>query len=200
MDDDEFEKFIDDIDSALDDDDDEVYIELTLDSHDKITEAVAYTCTTAEGNIDSINTSDRSIEIDNDDYDYTSSTTFSIIDGEDKITKDDDIDDAIDDDKSFEVTAIINDDNEVISVIGYVSAIDDVDVDSFHYDDEDADKCYLKLNISTSSTKYYFVDDYDYEESDGLDELDKKVNDDDENVSVDLELNEDGKIEDMTIK
>ena len=197
VDDDEFEKFIDDIDSALDDDD-EVYIELTLDSHDKITEAVAYTCTTAEGNIDSIDTSDRSIEIDNEDYDYTSSTTFSIIDGEDKITKDDDIDDAIDDDKSFEVTAIINDDNEVISVIGYVSAIDDVDVDSFHYDDEDADKCYLKLDISTSSTKYYFVDDYDG--SDGLDKLDKKVNDDDENVSVDLELNEDGKIEDMTIK
>ena len=197
VDDDEFEKFIDNIDSALDDD--EVYIELTLDSHDKITEAVAYTCTTAEGNIDSIKTSDRSIEIDNEDYDYTSSTTFSIIDGEDKITKDDDIDDAIDDDKSFEVTAIINDDNEVISVIGYVSAIDDVDVDSFHYDDEDADKCYLKLDISTSSTKYYFVDNYDYEGSDGLDELDKKVNDDDENVSVDLELNEDGKIEDMTI-
>ena len=197
VDDDKFEEFIDDIDSALDDDD-EVYIELTLDSHDKITEAVAYTCTTAEGNIDSIKTSDRSIEIDNEDYDYTSSTTFSIIDGEDKITKDDDIDDAIDDDKSFEVTAIINDDNEVISVIGYVSAIDDVDVDSFHYDDEDADKCYLKLNISTSSTKYYFVDDYDG--SDGLDKLDKKVNDDDENVSVDLELNEDGKIEDMTIK
>ena len=200
VDDDEFEEFIADIDSALDDDDDEVYIELTLDSHDKITEAVAYTCTTAEGNIDSINTSDRSIEIDNEDYDYTSSTTFSIIDGEDKITKDDDIDDAIDDDKSFEVTAIINDDNEVISVIGYVSAIDDVDVDSFHYDDEDADKCYLKLNISTSSTKYYFVDDYVYDGSDGLDELDKKVNDDDENVSVNLELNEDGKIEDMTIK
>ena len=196
VDDDEFEEFIDDIDSALDDDD-EVYIELTLDSHDKITEAVAYTCTTAEGNIDSIDTSDRSIEIDNEDYDYTSSTTFSIIDGEDKITKDDDIDDAIDDDKSFEVTAIINDDNEVISVIGYVSAIDDVDVDSFHYDDEDADKCYLKLDISTSSTKYYFVDDYDG--SDGLDKLDKKVNGDDEKVSVDIELNEDGKIEDMTI-
>ena len=196
VDDDEFEEFIADIDSALDDDD-EVYIELTLDSHDKITEAVAYTCTTAEGNIDSIDTSDRSIEIDNEDYDYTSSTTFSIIDGEDKITKDDDIDDAIDDDKSFEVTAIINDDNEVISVIGYVSAIDDVDVDSFHYDDEDADKCYLKLDISTSSTKYYFVDDYDG--SDGLDKLDKKVNGDDEKVSVDIELNEDGKIEDMTI-
>ena len=198
VDDDEFEKFIDDIDSALDDD--EVYIELTLDSHDDITEAVAYTCTTAEGNIDSIDTSDRSIEIDNDDYDYTSSTTFSIIDGDDKITKDDDIDDAIDDDKSFEVTAIINDDDEVISVIGYVSAIDDVDVDSFHYDDEDADKCYLKLDISTSSTKYYFVDNYDYNGSDGLDKLDEKVNDDDEDVSVNLELNEDGKIEDMTIK
>ena len=75
-----------------------------------------------------------------------------------------------------------------------------MDVDSFHYDDEDADKCYLKLAISTSSTKYYFVDNYDYNGSDGLDELDKKVNDDDEDVSVNLELNEDGKIEDMTIK
>lgn len=198
VDDDEFEKFIDDIDSALDDDD-EVYIELTLDSHDDITEAVAYTCTTAEGDIDSIDTSDRSIEIDEEDYDYTSSTTFSIIDGDDKITKDDDIDDAIDDDKTFEVTAVINDDDEVISVIGYVSAIDDADVDSFHFDDEDADKCYLKLDISTSSTKYYFVDNYDYDGSDGLDELDEKVNEDDKNVSVDIELNEDGKIKNMTI-
>ena len=194
VDDDEFEEFIDDIDSALDDDD-EVYIELTLDSHDDITEAVAYTCTTAEGNIDSIDTSDRSIEIDNEDYDYTSSTTFSIIDGEDKITKDDDIDDAIDDDKSFEVTAIINDDDEVISVIGYVSAIDDATIDKFEYDDDnDADECYIRFDLKASSVKYYFDDSWE------IDEVEEVYDEyDDGSDSASIELNDEGKITKITI-
>ena len=192
VDDDEFEKFIDNIDSALDDDD--VYIELTLDSHDKITEAVAYTCTTAEGNIDSIDTSDRSIEIDRENYDYTSSTTFSIIDGDDKITKDDDIDDAIDDDKSFEVTAIINDDDEVISVIGYVSAIDDATIDKFEYDDDnDADECYIRFDLKASSVKYYFDDSWEIEE---VEEVYDKYDDGD---SASIELNDEGKIKKITI-
>ena len=190
VDDDEFEDFVD----AVKDADDEVYIELTLDSHDKITEAVAYTCTTAEGNIDSIDTSDRSIEIDNEDYDYTSSTTFSIIDGEDKITKDDDIDDAIDDDKSFEVTAIINDDNEVISVIGYVSAIDDATIDKFEYDDDnDADECYIRFDLKASSVKYYFDDSWEIEE---VEEVYDKYDDGD---SASIELNDEGKIKKITI-
>ena len=191
VDDDEFEDFVD----AVKDADDEVYIELTLDSHDKITEAVAYTCTTAEGNIDSIDTSDRSIEIDNDDYDYTSSTTFSIIDGDDKITKDDDIDDAIDDDKSFEVTAIINDDDEVISVIGYVSAIDDATIDKFEYDDDnDADECYIRFDLKASSVKYYFDDSWEIEEVEEVyDEYD------DGSDSASIELNDEGKITKITI-
>ena len=187
---DELSDFVD----AVKDADDEVYIELTLDSHDDITEAVAYTCTTAEGNIDSIKTSDRSIEIDNDDYDYTSSTTFSIIDGDDKITKDDDIDDAIDDDKSFEVTAIINDDDEVISVIGYVSAIDDATIDKFEYDDDnDADECYIRFDLKASSVKYYFDDSWKIEE---VEEVYDKYDDGD---SASIELNDEGKIKKITI-
>ena len=190
VDDDEFEDFVD----AVKDADDEVYIELTLDSHDKITEAVAYTCTTAEGNIDSIDTSDRSIEIDRENYDYTSSTTFSIIDGDDKITKDDDIDDAIDDDKSFEVTAIINDDDEVISVIGYVSAIDDATIDKFEYDDDnDADECYIRFDLKASSVKYYFDDSWEIEE---VEEVYDKYDDGD---SASIELNDEGKIKKITI-
>lgn len=186
---DELEDFVDAVKDA-----DDVYIELTLDSHDEITEAVAYTCTTAEGNIDSIDTSDRSIEIDNDDYDYTSSTTFSIIDGDDKITKDDDIDDAIDDDKSFEVTAIINDDDEVISVIGYVSAIDDATIDKFEYDDDnDADECYIRFDLKASSVKYYFDDSWEIEE---VEEVYDKYDDGD---SASIELNDEGKIKKITI-
>ena len=155
---------------------------------------MAYTCTTAEGNIDSIDTSDRSIEIDNDDYDYTSSTTFSIIDGDDKITKDDDIDDAIDDDKSFEVTAIINDDDEVISVIGYVSAIDDATIDKFEYDDDnDADECYIRFDLKASSVKYYFDDSWEIEE---VEEVYDKYDDGD---SASIELNDEGKIKKITI-
>ena len=187
---DQLDDFVDDINDA----DDEVYIELTLDSHDKITEAVAYTCTTAEGNIDSIDTSDRSIEIDNEDYDYTSSTTFSIIDGDDKITKDDDIDDAIDDDKSFEVTAIINDDDEVISVIGYVSAIDDATIDKFEYDDDnDADECYIRFDLKASSVKYYFDDSWE------IDEVEKVYDEYDDGDSASIELNDEGKIKKITI-
>ena len=188
---DELSDFVD----AVKDADDEVYIELTLDSHDDITEAVAYTCTTAEGNIDSIKTSDRSIEIDNDDYDYTSSTTFSIIDGDDKITKDDDIDDAIDDDKSFEVTAIINDDDEVISVIGYVSAIDDATIDKFEYDDDnDADECYIRFDLKASSVKYYFDDSWK------MKEVEEVYDDyDDGSDSASIELNDEGKITKITI-
>lgn len=188
---DELSDFVD----AVKDADDEVYIELTLDSHDDITEAVAYTCTTAEGNIDSIKTSDRSIEIDNDDYDYTSSTTFSIIDGDDKITKDDDIDDAIDDDKSFEVTAIINDDDEVISVIGYVSAIDDATIDKFEYDDDnDADECYIRFDLKASSVKYYFDDSWK------IKEVEEVYDDyDDGSDSASIELNDEGKITKITI-
>lgn len=190
VDDDEFEDFVD----AVKDADDEVYIELTLDSHDKITEAVAYTCTTAEGNIDSIDTSDRSIEIDNDDYDYTSSTTFSIIDGDDKITKDDDIDDAIDDDKSFEVTAIINDDDEVISVIGYVSAIDDATIDKFEYDDDnDADECYIRFDLKASSVKYYFDDSWK------IKEVEEVYDEYDDGDTASIELNDEGKITKITI-
>ncbi len=188
---DELSDFVD----AVKDADDEVYIELTLDSHDDITEAVAYTCTTAEGNIDSIKTSDRSIEIDEDDYDYTSSTTFSIIDGDDKITKDDDIDDAIDDDKTFEVTAVINDDDEVISVIGYVSAIDDASIDKFEYDEDNkADECYIRFDIKASSVKYYFDDSWE------IDEVEKVYDDyDDGSDTASIELNDEGKITKITI-
>lgn len=189
VDDDEFEKFIDNIDSALDDD--EVYIELTLDSHDEITEAVAYTCTTAEDDIDcdSISTSNERIEIDGEDYDYSSSTEVNIKDGEDEITKISDLEDALDEDKgkTITVTAVVNDDDEILSITGYVSEISGVDLDDFKYRSSyDPDECSVEID----GTEYTFDSGWDIEAI-------KKLYDeyDDGDTEVDMKLNDEGVIE-----
>ncbi len=190
VDDDEFEKFIDDIDSALDDDD-EVYIELTLDSHEEITEAVAYTCTTAEDDIDydSIDTSDDTIHIDDDDYEYSSSTIVDIVDGDDKITKMSALEDALDEDKgkTITVTAVVNDDDEILSITGYVSEISGVDLDDFKYRSSyDPDECSVEID----GTEYTFDSGWDIEAI-------KKLYDeyDDGDTEVDMKLNDEGVIE-----
>ena len=190
VDDDEFEEFINDIDNALDDD--EVYIELTLDSHDKITEAVAYTCTTAEDDIDydSIDTSDDTIHIDDDDYEYSSSTIVDIVDGDDKITKMSDLEDALDEDKgkTITVTAVVNDDDEILSITGYVSEISGVDLDDFKYRSSyEPDECSVEID----GTEYTFDSGWDIEDI-------KKLYDeyDDGDTEVDMKLNDEGVIED----
>ena len=192
VDDDEFEEFIDDIDSALDDDD-EVYIELTLDSHDKITEAVAYTCTTAEDDIDydSIDTSDDTIHIDDDDYEYSSSTIVDIVDGDDKITKMSDLEDALDEDKgkTITVTAVVNDDDEILSITGYVSEISGVDLDDFKYRSSyDPDECSVEID----GTEYTFDSGWDIED---IKKLYDEYEDGDGNTEVDMKLNDEGVIE-----
>ena len=187
VDDDEFEDFVD----AVKDADDEVYIELTLDSHDKITEAVAYTCTTAEDDIDydSIDTSDDTIHIDDDDYEYSSSTIVDIVDGDDKITKMSDLEDALDEDKgkTITVTAVVNDDDEILSITGYVSEISGVDLDDFKYRSSyDPDECSVEID----GTEYTFDSGWDIEDI-------KKLYDeyDDGDTEVDMKLNDEGVIE-----
>ena len=192
VDDDEFEEFIADIDSALDDDD-EVYIELTLDSHDKITEAVAYTCTTAEDDIDydSIDTSDDTIHIDDDDYEYSSSTIVDIVDGDDKITKMSDLEDALDEDKGKTITvkAVVNDDDEILSITGYVSEISGVDLDDFKYRSSyDPDECSVEID----GTEYTFDSGWDIE---AIEKLYDEYDGGDGNTEVDMELNDEGVIE-----
>ncbi len=191
VDDDEFEEFIDDIDSALDDD--EVYIELTLDSHDKITEAVAYTCTTAEDDIDydSIDTSDDTIHIDDGDYEYSSSTIVDIVDGDDKITKMSNLEDALDEDKgkTITVTAVVNDDDEILSITGYVSEISGVDLDDFKYRSSyEPDECSVEID----GTEYTFDSGWDIED---IKKLYDEYDDGDGNTEVDMKLNDEGVIE-----
>lgn len=188
---DQLDDFVDDIDSALDDD--EVYIELTLDSHDKITEAVAYTCTTAEDDIDydSIDTSDDTIHIDDDDYEYSSSTIVDIVDGDDKITKMSDLEDALDEDKgkTITVTAVVNDDDEILSITGYVSEISGVDLDDFKYRSSyDPDECSVEID----GTEYTFDSGWDIED---IKKLYDEYEDGDGNTEVDMKLNDEGVIE-----
>ncbi len=193
VDDDEFEDFVD----AVKDADDEVYIELTLDSHDKITEAVAYTCTTAEDDIDydSIDTSDDTIHIDDDDYEYSSSTIVDIVDGDDKITKMSDLEDALDEDKgkTITVTAVVNDDDEILSITGYVSEISGVDLDDFKYRSSyDPDECSVEID----GTEYTFDSGWDIED---IKKLYDEYEDGDGNTEVDMKLNDEGVIEEKDL-
>ena len=186
---DQLDDFVDDINDA----DDEVYIELTLDSHDKITEAVAYTCTTAEDDIDydSIDTSDDTIHIDDDDYEYSSSTIVDIVDGDDKITKMSDLEDALDEDKgkTITVTAVVNDDDEILSITGYVSEISGVDLDDFKYRSSyDPDECSVEID----GTEYTFDSGWDIE---AIEKLYDEYDGGDGNTEVDMELNDEGVIE-----
>ncbi|MCD8037307.1 MAG: S-layer homology domain-containing protein [Clostridiales bacterium] len=114
-------KFVSKIDDALDDDE-AVYVELTLDD-DEIIKVVATTGEADEGDLDDIDTSDKEITVDGNTYDYTSSTTVSVIDGETTITSMSKLEKALnDDDKEIEVIVILDDD-EVVSVTGYVTSV-----------------------------------------------------------------------------
>ena len=191
--DEDIEEFVKDIDKALDKDK-TVYVELTVKSKE-ITKAIAYTCDAVEDEeIESISKSDKEIEVDGDTYKWTSSTTVKIVDGNGKIESTSKLVDAIDDDeKTITVTIVYNDDEELISITGYVSEIDDTDIKDFNYDDDDVDKCYIKLDNGESSIKYYFDDKFD---DDDMSDIDDDIDDD---SSVELELNDEGKIISITI-
>lgn len=182
-DDDGLDDFVSDIK-----DEDDVYIELTLDKNDEITEAVAYTCDTKDGDLTDVSSSE--IEIDDKyTYDYDSSTSINVKDGNSTISTKSKLEDAFDDDKVMEVTVVYNDDDEVVAITGYVREIE-ADIDTFEYDsDNDSDECYLKLDTSTSSVKYYFDDAWDIDDIGNL--YDDYDNGDDKATIV---LNDEGKI------
>lgn len=183
---DELDDFVSDIESALDDD--EVYIELTLNNKDDITEAVAYTCSTEDGELTNVSSSE--VEIDDDNtYSLESSTTISVKDGNTTITTKSKLEDAYDDDKVMEVTVVYNDDDEAVAITGYVKEVEG-DADSFEYDDDnDSDECYIKIG----SVKYYFDDAWD------IDEVEDIYDDYDDGDKVELVLNDEGKIKEITL-
>lgn len=187
------ERFVDDVDEKIDDDD-SVYAEIKLDD-DKIYRITAYVGDTKSGEIKSIDTGDKEIEIGSKSYDYTSSTDFDITDGNSSITSASDLDDALDDDKTIEVTLLIDDDDEVISVTGEVTKVEGT-IDKYKHSSTDT-SCYLTIDNSTDSTRYYFTRSTDFEgECDDTDDLDKEVNDEENRVDVTIDL-EDGKITDI---
>lgn len=154
---------------------------------------MAYTCTTAEDDIDydSIDTSDDTIHIDDDDYEYSSSTIVDIVDGDDKITKMSDLEDALDEDKgkTITVTAVVNDDDEILSITGYVSEISGVDLDDFKYRSSyDPDECSVEID----GTEYTFDSGWDIED---IKKLYDEYEDGDGNTEVDMKLNDEGVIE-----
>lgn len=183
-DEDGLEEFVKDIE-----DEDDVYIELTLNSKNKITKAVAYTCSTEDVTIEDID------DMEDDEisgYEYSSSTSVNIVDGDSSITSTSKLEKAVEDDgKEIDAVLIINDDDEIVAITGYVSAIDDTDLDYFKYDEDDNEKSYIKLDNSTSSVKYYFDDKC----KDSLEDLDEAFNEDEESVEINITLNDEGKIE-----
>ena len=188
-DEDGLEEFVNDIE-----DEDDVYIELTLNSKNKITKAVAYTCSTEDGELTNVSSSE--VEIDDDNtYSLESSTTISVKDGNTTITTKSKLEDAYDDDKVMEVTVIYNDDDEAVAITGYVKEVEGK-IDSFEYDkDNDPEDCYIKLDISASSVKYYFDDGFKLSKiKDAYNEYD-----DDDKDKAKIELNDEGKIEKITL-
>ncbi len=188
-DEDGLEEFVNDIE-----DEDDVYIELTLNSKNKITKAVAYTCSTEDGELTNVSSSE--VEIDDDNtYSLESSTTISVKDGNTTITTKSKLEDAYDDDKVMEVTVIYNDDDEAVAITGYVKEVEGK-IDSFEYDkDNDPEDCYIKLDISASSVKYYFDDGFKLSKiKDAYNEYD-----DDDKDKAEIELNDEGKIEKITL-
>jgi len=188
------EKFVNAVENAMEDDD-SVYAEITLKSS-KINKITAIAGETKTGEIKSIDTGDKEIEIGTKTYDYTSSTTFNITDGNSSITSASKLDNAIDDDdKTIEATLIINNDDEVVSVIGEVTEVSGTI--KVYKDSSTATSCYLTIDNSTTSTKYYFTKSTDFSgECDDTDDLEKEVNDRDNRVDVTIKL-DDGKITDI---
>ena len=182
-DEDGLEEFVKDIE-----DEDDVYIELTLNSKNKITKAVAYTCSTEDVTIDDID------DMEDDEisgYEYSSSTSVNIVDGDSSITSTSKLEKAVEDDgKEIKAVLVINDDDEIVAITGYVSAINDAKIDTFKVKDDPED-CYLILDISTSSVKYYFDDGWSTSDIESL-----KDDFDDGDDKATITLTDEGKIED----
>lgn len=182
-DEDGLEEFVKDIE-----DEDDVYIELTLNSKNKITKAVAYTCSTEDVTIEDID------DMEDDEisgYEYSSSTSVNIVDGDSSITSTSKLEKAVEDDgKEIEAVLVINDDDEIVAITGYVSAINDAKVDTFKVKDDPED-CYLILDISTSSVKYYFDDEWSIKD---IESLEDDFKDDYDKATI--TLTDEGKIED----
>lgn len=182
-DEDGLEEFVNDIE-----DEDDVYIELTLNSKNKITKAVAYTCSTEDVTIEDID------DMEDDEisgYEYSSSTSVNIVDGDSSITSTSKLEKAVEDDgKEIDAVLIINDDDEIVAITGYVSAINDAKIENFKVKDDPED-CYLILDISTSSVKYYFDDEWSIKD---IESLEDDFKDDYDKATI--TLTDEGKIED----
>ena len=175
-------------------DEDEVYIELTLDKNDDIIEAVAYTCDTEDGELTNVTSSKIEIDEDNE-YTYDSSTTISVKDGNTTITTKSKLEDAFDDEKVMEVTVVYNDEDEAVAITGYVKEIGETTIDDFEYDDDnDPDECYIKLDNNSSSIKYYFDDAWKIGE---IEDIYDDYRDNKEDAEI--KLNDEGKIKSITL-
>ncbi len=186
--------FVDKVDTAMEDDQ-SVYAEIKMED-DEIYRIYATPGETKTGELRSIDTDSKEIEIGTRTYDYTSSTTFEITDGNSSITSASKLEKAIDDDdKTVEVTLLINDDDEVVSVTGEVTEVDGT-IRTYRYSSTDT-SCYITIDNSTDTTKYYFTRSTDFTgDCDDTEDLDNVVNEDEQDVDVVISL-EDGKITDI---
>lgn len=172
-------------------DDEYLYVTLTLDSDDYITKIVASTeeeDEEVEGEIDEID--DDYIEIDGEEYDLDSGVDIDIENGDDTIDNLDDLIEAVEAGFVIEVTALVEDDEvteiagEVVEVTGYL----------LDYDDDEAE-------IETDWNDFV----YEFEDSDDYDDFEDDVEElmDEEDLNVDeIEVTftlEDGKIVDYSL-
>lgn len=90
---------------------------------------------------------------------------------------------------------LINADDEVVSVTGEVTEVEGT-IRTYKYSSTDT-SCYITIDNSTDTTKYYFTRSTDFTgDCDDTEDLDNVVNEDEQDVDVVISL-EDGKITDI---
>lgn len=198
-------KELDDLQEYFDDDE-TMYVGLTLNSSKKVSRidvimggTSSSSSSSKKGTIKGITSSSISIGstsnkyyFKNKDYD---DVTFSITDGDNSnLTDYKDLSDAIDeDDKTIYVTATLNSDDEITKLTGYVESVkgEVYDIDE---DDE-----YIKLDLGTGIYRYNASSSVDIDDYSSWSKMYDAWYDEEDFDTVLLTLDEDGEITDIEI-
>lgn len=175
------------VDLYDDDDFDSIYVEITLEEGE-VVEVIAdvkggdSSDEEDDGEVDYLSAS--RIEIDGEEYDLSDDVDVSVEDGDETIKDIDDLIDAFDDSKLFDVTVQIEDD-EVVEIEGEVIGIDECELFSVYSDG-------IRVSCDSGQYKYEVDEDCDIE-IDGdsrsdLDDLESAIDDGD--VTLELTIDD----------
>lgn len=200
-------KTLDNLQDYFDDDDEIMYVGLTLNSSKDVSRidvimggtSSSSSSSSKKGTIKSLTKTYLSIGSTSNKYyfkneDYED-VTFSITDGDNSnLTDWNDLSNAIDeDDKTIYVTATLNSDDEITKLTGYVESV------KGEIKDIDEDDEYIKLDLGTGIYRYNASSSVDIDDYSSWSKMYDAWYDDDDFDTVLLTLDEDGEITDIEI-